>query len=98
MWRDVNPEQNQGFGPSRAAQDPLPALHQPPGSAAELRPALPGTRSATLGGELCMSTECHLVGFHFISHISLKLYFLIKNVPLCIALMHRFDAYSRGEN
>lgn len=89
MWRDVNPEQKQGFGPEQGCSGPAPSV----ASAARLcgKAAASAARHRAprgLGRELCVSTECHLVGFHFISHISLKLYFLIKNVALCIGLMH----------
>lgn len=59
----------------RAVQQPL-ALHQPRQAAqlcGSLQPARVGQRARhDLGSELCMSEECHLVGFYFIFHISLK--------------------------
>lgn len=66
---------------------------RPPNSAASLQPA---HQSALhdLGSELCMSTECHLVGFCFIIHISLKKLPFLKKY----SIVHRFDACPRGEN
>lgn len=74
----------------------LLALHQPC-QATELcgKPAASSHLALRdLGSELCMSMECHLVGFYFIIHISFKkLCFVTK-----YSIVHRFDASLRGEN
>jgi len=48
------------------------AVHQPGrSSAASLRPARLWQRALRgLESEFCVSTECHLVGFHFITRVA----------------------------
>lgn len=53
----------------------LPALHQPQPAAS--------SRLAQLEGELCVSTECHLVGLYFTIHIPFKKLCFLKTTQCC---------------